>query len=189
MEPPRVQAISTNDTKTKLHSQGPLWEPPCVQTTQTHDTKTKLQSQGPLLDPPCVQAVQTTDTKTKLHPRSAFGTSPVQTIQRLSDIPKVHFGTSLCAGDTNDTKTKLHSQGPLLEPPRVQTTQTNDTKTKLHSLGPLLEPPCVQTTQATIPRQSCIPKVQFGNLPACERYKQPPCETSPRTDDTKTKTA
>ena len=46
-----------------------------------------------------------------------------------------------CADDTNDTKITLHSQGPLLEPPRVQ------------------------HYKQTIPRQTSFPKVHFWNLP------------------------
>ena len=46
-----------------------------------------------------------------------------------------------CADDTNDTKITLHSQGPLLEPPRVQ------------------------HYRQTIPRQTSFPKVHFWNLP------------------------
>ena len=100
--PPCVQAIQTNDTKTKLHSQGPLLEPPGAQTIQRQSCipkvhfrkmlgqsgmpKTKLHSEGPLLEPPRVQAIQT--------------------ISR--------------------PKTTLHSQGPLLEPHHAQAIQTND---------------------------------------------------------------
>ena len=57
-------------------------------------------------------------------------------------------------------------ENPPVQTPRAD--DTNDTKITLHSQGPLLEPPRVQHYKQTIPRQTSIPKVHFWNLPACK---------------------
>ena len=54
-------------------------------------------------------------------------------------------------------------ENPPVQTPRAD--DTNDTKITLHSQGPLLEPPRVQHYKQTIPRQTSFPKVHFWNLP------------------------